>query len=183
VASTSSPLQLKVTLRDVRPPIWRRLLVPGDTTLAKLHVILQMAMGWEDYHLHCFRIGKLRYGPADYEDVTADEIDESTVTLAEAFGEARKGIYDYDFGDSWEHEIVLEKTTLTEPQNFAVCLTGKRACPPEDCGGVWGYANLLEAIADPSHEEHEEYLEWAGEDFDPEEFELDVVNVHLKGLG
>ena len=172
-----------MTLRDVSPPIWRRLVVPGDTTLAKLHVILQVAMGWEDYHLHGFRIGKKRYGPADYEDVMADEIDESTVTLAEAFGEERKGIYDYDFGDSWEHEIVLEKTTSTEPQAVAVCLAGKRACPPEDSGGGWGYANLLEALADPTHEEHEEYLEWAGEDFDPEDFSLAVVNVHLRGLG
>jgi hypothetical protein len=177
------PLQLKVTLRHVSPPIWRRLLVPRDTTLAKLHVILQVAMGWEDYHLHCFRIGKMRYGPADYEDVMADEIDESTVTLAEAFGRLRKGIYDYDFGDSWEHEIALEKSTSTEPQQFAVCLGGKRACPPEDCGGVWGYASLLEALGDPNHEEHEEYLEWVGEDFDPEDFALAVVNVHLKSLG
>jgi len=183
VASSSPLLQLKVTLLGVSPPIWRRLVVPGDTTLAKLHVILQVAMGWEDYHLHCFRIGKLRYGPADYEDVMADEIDERTVTLAEAFGQGRKGFYDYDFGDSWEHEIVLEKTTSTEPQQTAVCLAGKRACPPEDSGGVWGYANLLEALADKDHEEHEEYLEWAGEDFDPESFELDGVNVHLKSLG
>jgi len=167
----------------VKPPIWRRLLVPGDTTLAKLHLILQVAMGWEDYHLHAFRIGKLRYGPADYEDVMADEIDEATVTIAETFAKARKGFYDYDFGDSWEHEIVLEKTTSTEPQQFALCLAGKRACPPEDSGGTWGYANLLEALGDPGHEEHEEYLEWAGEDFDPEAFELAALNVHLQQLG
>ncbi|HEY5273291.1 MAG TPA: plasmid pRiA4b ORF-3 family protein [Acidimicrobiales bacterium] len=183
MASDSPPIQLKVTLRDVHPLIWRRLLVPGETTLAKLHLVLQVAMGWEDYHLHGFRIGEKRYGPADYEDVMPDEIDESTVTLAEAFGESRKFFYDYDFGDSWEHEIVLEKTTSTEPQRFARCLAGKRACPPEDSGGVWGYASLLEALADESHEEHEEYLEWAGEDFDPEAFSLAVVNVHLKGLG
>ena len=182
MASNPPPLQLKVTLLGVHPPIWRRLLVPGDTTLAKLHLILGVAMGWEDYHLHGFRIGEQRYGPADYEDAIGDEIDESTVTVAEAFGQRRKGTYTYDFGDSWEHEIVLEKTTSTEPQQIALCLAGKRACPPEDSGGTWGYANLLEALGDPEHEEHEEYLEWAGEEFDPEAFDLAAVNAKLQQL-
>jgi hypothetical protein len=172
-----------VRLLDVKPPIRRRLLVPGDATLAKLHVILQVAMGWEDYHLHAFRIGKVRYGLADDEDdFGPPEIDETTITIAEAFAKERKGFYDYDFGDSWEHEIVVEETTSSAPLVFAVCLDGKRACPPEDSGGTWGYANLLEALGDPEHEEHEEYLEWAGEDFDPEAFDLAAVNASLQQL-
>jgi hypothetical protein len=176
-------VQLKVTLLGVRPPIWRRIVVPGDAMLAKLHTILQVTMGWEDYHLHCFRIGEARYGLADPEDFDLGEIDEATVTVAEAFSASPKGAYDYDFGDSWEHELVVEKTTSPEPLKFAVCLDGKRSCPPEDCGGTWGYGELLEALGDPSHEEHDDYVEWAGEDFDPESFDLAGVNASLQRLG
>ncbi|MGO9332931.1 MAG: plasmid pRiA4b ORF-3 family protein [Acidimicrobiales bacterium] len=177
-------LQIKVTLDGSRPPIWRRLVVSGSATLDELHRVLQVAMGWEDYHLHCFRIGGVRYGPADYEDFDMDEVDEKTVTIAEAFADERRGVYDYDFGDSWEHRLLVEKTDVPVAwKGVALCTGGKRACPPEDCGGVWGYYNLLEALGDPSHEEHEEYLEWVGEDFDSEDFSKDAVNAVLERLG
>jgi hypothetical protein len=174
---------MKVTLAGIRPPIWRRLVVSGETTLAQLHVVLQVAMGWQDCHLHCFRIDGVRYGPADDGGFDLDDADESTVTVAEAFATGRRGVYEYDFGDSWEHELLIEKTDVPVVfSGVATCTAGKRACPPEDCGGIWGYANLLDALADPAHEEHEELLEWAGEDFDPEAFEPKAVNAHLERL-
>ena len=175
--------QIKVTLSGIRPPIWRRLAVSDEATLAQLHDVLQVAMGWEDCHLHCFRIDGVRYGPDDERGFDLDETDESTVTVAQAFATARRGVYEYDFGDSWEHELLVEKTEVPAVlSGVALCSTGKRACPPEDCGGVWGYANLLSGLADPTHEEHDELLEWAGEDFDPEAFEPEVVNAYLKQL-
>lgn len=180
MAGVLTTLQIKVTLDGIRPPIWRRIVVLGSVTLGEFHRVLQVAMGWEDYHLHCFRIGGVRYGPADDEDLDLDEIDEKTVTVAEAFSAERRGMYDYDFGDSWEHRLLIEKTDVPVAVGIATCIAGKRACPPEDCGGVWGYYNLIEALGDPAHEEHDEYLEWAGEDFDPEDFSKDAVNAVLE---
>jgi Plasmid pRiA4b ORF-3-like protein len=138
-------------------------------------------MGWEDAHLHAFRIGGTRYGPAD--DDFAEEVDETTVSVAGTLGVSGRGEYDYDFGDSWEHDLVVEKPK--EPLvlgAIATCSAGRRACPPEDCGGVWGYANLLEVLADPRHEDHEDRLEWLGGEFDPEAFELSAVNARLERL-
>lgn len=171
---------MKVTLEGIRPPIWRRVVVGGDATLAQLHDVLQVAMGWEDSHLHSFWIGGVRYGTADMD---LDELDESKLSVAEAFATSRRGVYEYDFGDSWEHQLLIEKSDVAVAlDGIATCIAGKRACPPEDCGGIWGYANLLEALADPAHEEHEELLEWVGEDFDPEDFEIAAVNARLGRL-
>jgi Plasmid pRiA4b ORF-3-like protein len=176
-------LQIKVTLEGIRPPIWRRLVVNGDATLAHLHTVLQVAMGWEDCHLHCFRIGDARYGPADHGGLDLGELDESAVRVAEAFATNVRGTYEYDFGDSWEHQLVVEKADVPiVPSAVATCTAGKRSCPPEDCGGFWGYANLLEAIADPAHEEHDELLEWLGEGFDPERFDKEAVNAVLERI-
>jgi hypothetical protein len=154
--------------------------VPGTVHLGKLDLMVQAAMGWTNSHLHCFRIGKLSYGPVD--DLADDVIDrdEKTLAVSEAFEAERRLVYEYDFGDSWEHRLLVEKADV--PFTFAgiaTCTAGKRACPPEDCGGSWGYANLLEALSDPDHEEHEESLEWLGEEFDPEEFEPKAVNALL----
>lgn len=174
-------VQIKVTLRGLRPPIWRRLVVAGDATLAQLHVVLQIAMGWEDEHLHCFRIGGLRYGPAD--DAFSDELDEETASITDTLGAVGRGEYDYDFGDSWEHELVVEKPKQPlVSSGIASCLGGRRACPPEDCGGVWGYANLLHVLADPAHEDHEDRLEWLGGSFDPGAFDQKAVNAALEGF-
>jgi len=176
--------QLKVTLRYTRPPIWRRLLVPAGLTLADFHDVLQEAMGWDNSHLHEFRIGKKRFGKSDPSDrlMGLDPIgNERTTHLFIALGKVgAKAIYTYDFGDSWEHTIVVEKVLPPEPGvAYPVCLGGKLHGPPEDCGGIPGYYNLLEAIRDPNHPEHEELLDWVGAEFDPEEFSVDDVNRRL----
>ena len=179
-----SVYQLKITLKGTRPPIWRRVQVTSDTTLGKLHQIIQETMGWSDYHLHSFLIKGEEYGqPMPEEDV--DVQNEQSVKLSQVvIREKFKFIYTYDFGDSWDHEIVVEKVLPLDPQmSYPLCLTGKRACPPEDCGGVWRYTSFLEAIQDPSHSEHESMLEWVGGEFDPDAFDLDGVNQLLKQIG
>lgn len=146
--------QIKVTLRGSKPPIWRRIQVPGDISLGKLHRILQIVMGWTDSHLHQFIVGRTYYGQPDPNYGSDLEMrNESRVKLQQiAPGEKFKFIYEYDFGDSWEHELLIEK--ILPPETgvyYPRCLTGKRACPPEDCGGVWGYADFLDAIRDPNY--------------------------------
>lgn len=174
--------QLKVTLAGVRPPVWRRLLVSGETTLAELHWIIQAAMGWTDSHLHMFEAEDGQYSNPGWglEDVK----DEGKARLWKVAPQPKSRLYyEYDFGDSWEHQLLVEKVTVPEPgASYPRCVAGKRACPPEDCGGVWGYANFLEAVRDPEHPEHEETLEWAGGEFDPEAFDLEEVNRELKRL-
>ncbi len=175
--------QLKVTLKDSKPPIWRRLLVPSDVTLARLHQIIQAAMGWWDYHLHQFIVYGAYYGVPDSEYEGWLEMHDERRFRLNQLTPGEKFVYEYDFGDSWEHVIQIEKTLPPEPeQSYPLCTKGKRACPPEDVGGVWGYFGFLEAIQDPQHEEHESYLEWVGGDFDPEHFDLDEINAALKKL-
>ena len=171
--------QLKVMLRDIRPPIWRRIQVTSDVTLRDLHSILQTMMGWTDSHIHEFDVFGDPYGdPAVMEE---EVLDEQSVTLDRLItGEKEKFHYIYDLGDSWEHEIVVEKILpLEKGTPYPVCLTGKRACPPEDCGGALGYAELLEILKDPSHPEHEETIEWLPGDFDSEKFDIESVNRRL----
>lgn len=175
--------QMKVLLRYIKPPIWRRLLVRSDSTLAELHEVIQVAMGWENYHLHQFIVGDTCYGEPSLLD-ELDMKDESRVRLDEIItGEGFNLGYEYDFGDSWEHAILVEKVRPFDlDQAYPVCLKGARACPPEDVGGVWGYEAFRAAIQDPAHPEHEMYLEWVGEEFDPEAFDVDEVNDALQGL-
>jgi hypothetical protein len=178
--------QLKITLLGIKPPIWRRFQVPSDMNLAKLHQVIQEVMGWEESHMHQFKVGKTYYGmtyPNDFDDMPETR-DERKARLNELVTRPKaKFIYEYDFGDSWEHEVVLEKVLPPEPgAKYPVCLEGKRACPPEDCGGVWGYANLLEVMQDEGHPEHEEMLEWLGEEFDPEKFDVEAVNKALRRI-
>lgn len=165
--------QLKVVLKGVKPPVWRRLLVPGDTRLSRFHRILQTAMGWQDSHLHAYSVRQSNHIP-----------NEARVTLAQLLlFEKSRLRYEYDFGDSWEHDVVVEK--FLEPEKgvrYPRCTAGKGACPPEDVGGVWGYAEFLEALEDPDHESHEEFLEWVGDAFDPKAFDLDEVNIGLRKL-
>jgi hypothetical protein len=175
--------QFKVVLKDSNPPIWRRIQVP-DCTLGELHQILQAVMGWEYYHLHQFIIRGDCYGTLDPEDMFWDEEmhNEEGTSISQVVKGGRKVrfTYEYDFGDSWQHEIVLEKTLEPEPQvKYPRCLEGERACPPEDVGGIWGYAEFLEAISDPSHVEHDEMMERVGGEFDPEKFSVDEVNRKL----
>ena len=173
--------QIKVTLKGIRPPIWRRIQVPCDITLAELHGVLQAVMGWWGYHLHQFTVGQTCYGVPDPDYDFMDVRDESEVRLNQIVGEGGRFVYEYDFGDGWEHVLQVEKVLPPDAgQQRPVCIKGKRACPPEDVGGIWGYANFLEAIQDPGHPEHEEYLEWVGGEFDPEAFDLDEANEELE---
>lgn len=171
--------QLKVTLKNSKPPIWRRIQVAGDTSLDKLHLILQTVMGWENDHLHQFKIGPDYYSA---EDADLDCEDETQFDLSEVVsGVKQKFLYEYDFGDSWEHEIVVEKILQPEAGvHYPVCLAGKRAGPPEDSGGVWGYESLLEIVNNPEHPDYDERVEWLGEDFDPEAFDLEAINRKLR---
>ena len=173
--------QLKITLRDVKPPVWRRIQVPASITLAKLHLVVQAAMGWENYHLYSFSAGGTKYGEPDPELQLRSA--RSARLNAVAPGPRAKLQYTYDFGDSWEHDIVVEKALASEPGvHYPMCVAAKRACPPEDCGGAWGYEELLDILGDPEHEEYEERLEWAGGTFDPEAFDLDAANAALRRL-
>jgi hypothetical protein len=174
--------QLKVTLRDIDPPIWRRIQVWEDTTLAQLHRILQIAVGWENYHLHEFLIGCRVYGVPDPDD-ERPIIDERRQRLCAVVPQVGTSFeYVYDFGDNWRHELLLEAVVLPEPeQQYPRCLAGERSGPPEDVGGPWGYASYLEALADSNHEEHESMLEWRGP-FDPELFSLAALNRRLKRI-
>lgn len=169
--------QLKITLRESKPPIWRRVLAPDNLTLLELHHVIQVAMGWFDAHLHEFRINDVDYGQPNY-DYGAHVADENAFRLSDVITPGTKRFhYTYDFGDTWGHTIAVEKVLPYEAGGvYPICLDGKRACPPEDIGGIWGYANFLETISDPSDPEHEGMLEWIGGEFDPEAFDIDEVN-------
>jgi hypothetical protein len=175
----STIYQLKITLLGVKPLIWRRVAVPGAWALSKLHRVIQVAFGWHDSHLHEFEVADYNYGIPHPDDEVSVK-DERKVALATLFPSAKDTFtYTYDFGDDWEHVILIESIT-TGALSSATCLAGKRAGPPEDVGGVWGYASFLEAIADRKHSEHAEMLDWAGGQFDPEAFDLDAINKRLK---
>ena len=176
--------QFKITLKGVKPPIWRRIQVAEIYTFWDLHVAIQDVMGWLDYHLHGFEMVnpstglKVNIGSPD-EDFDREVLPVWKQKIADYFSmENRSADYVYDFGDSWEHQIQLEKILPREKNiNYPICIKGKRACPPEDCGGIWGYEDFLEIITDPNHEEYKEMLEWVGGEFDPEHF--DVKEVHF----
>jgi hypothetical protein len=173
--------QLKITLKDCKPPIWRRVEVADNITLAQLHAIIQVAMGWTDSHLHMFSLGRTSYGVPD-PNYDEDVLDEQRYKLKQLLSEPKQKLsYEYDFGDSWTHEVLLEQVLPPEPgATYPRCTAGKRACPPEDCGGAWRYADFVQIIADPEHPEHEELLEWVGGEFDPEQFDLAEANAALR---
>jgi hypothetical protein len=179
--------QIKVTLKGSKPPIWRRIQVPGDIRLDKLHRVLQVVMGWDDYHLHQFIVGGEYYGEPhpDYEMWGPEMRDETRVSLRQiAPQEKSRFVYEYDFGDGWEHVLLVEKILPPEPGvDYPRCIKGKGACPPEDVGGIWGYYDFLETIANPDDPEHDDLLDWIGGEFDPEHFDLDEVNAGLKSEG
>lgn len=178
--------QFKITLKDIVPPIWRRIQV-RDCTLDKLHERIQTAMGWTNSHLHQFKIGGVLYGDPQlllegFED-DLDIVNSLETRLREIVPEEGKRFqfeYEYDFGDGWEHEVLFEGCLRAEKgARYPLCLEGERACPPEDVGGTRGYQEYLDAMADPEHEEHAEYLEWRGP-FDPEGFDAEAATKMMR---
>ncbi len=186
-AGSGTPLsQLKITLCYSKPPIWRRVVVRADMKLHHLHRVIQVAMGWTESHMHQFRLGRVYYGMTELEPggLGGDTLNEKKFTVADlAPAPKKKFIYEYDFGDSWEHEVLVEKVLPPDPAfKHPVCLAGANAGPPEDCGGIGGYYDLLEALADPKHEQHEEMKEWIGDEWDASRFNLAAINAGLKRL-
>lgn len=171
---------LKIQLLDIRPSIWRRFVVPASITLDRLHDVIQIVMGWTDSHLHEFTIGNKRY--TEDPQSKEDGLECGRYRLSDLIKQrGRTFRYLYDFGDRWEHELVLEENRYFDPgqRTELVCIDGQQACPPEDVGGTPGYFTFLNALKDPAHEEHESYMEWCGGDFDFERFELELVNWEL----
>ncbi|MBN1316452.1 MAG: plasmid pRiA4b ORF-3 family protein [Anaerolineales bacterium] len=174
--------QIKITLDGIRPPIWRRIQVPGNFTLSKLHDVIQIIMGWYDCHLHHFIISDRYYGNPEYDEYgDLETIPEGEFKLNKVIpGEGFRFKYVYDFGDDWEHTMVVEKITYSDKrENHPMCISGKRACPPEDVGGRWGYQEFIDALNDPEHDEHDEYLVWVGGEYDPGKFDQEEVNTRL----
>jgi hypothetical protein len=180
VKKTEAIYQLKITLRDSRPPIWRRVLVK-DCTLAELHEVIQVAMSWEFSHLYSCEVDGIDYGDLDITGGELDMKDDRRAKLSRLIrGEKFKFRYTYDFGDNWEHEILVEKILPAEPDaTYPVCVDGKRAGPPEDVGGVWGYSEFIEATRNPAHPQHDEFED----EFDPEAFDIENVNRRLGRRG
>jgi hypothetical protein len=184
MAKRSAVYQLKITLQGIRPPIWRRILVPSNTKLSELHKWIEGVMGWYGGHLHKFEAGGICYGkPSPYDEF--DDEDEGRYRLSDiAPSSGSRFYYEYDFGDGWRHLVIVEKVQPPDPNvEYPICTGGRRRCPPEDCGGVWGYAEMLRALAIPEgerSEEQEEALEWVGEDFDPEEFDAEAATSRMR---
>ena len=183
IRSTGAPLyRLKVTLRGSRPPIWHRFLVPSDITLKRLHDALQAVMGWTNSHLHQFEVRGVLYGTSDRE-YGLQRVSENRTTLHCVLRRPRDRMtYEYDFGDSWLHDLVLEAILPPEPGAlYPVVEAGRRACPPEDVGGIHGYYGFLEALRDPRHPDHRDMLSWVGGAFDPEDFNVQQANLAIHG--
>jgi hypothetical protein len=181
----SRVIRLKITLDRVKPPVWRRIEVLSDATLEELHLTMQAAMGWGNCHLYAFRTPRGDWSSIDPHFGVPDALSAETTTVAQLRrqGGARKFEYVYDFGDDWEHTVQVEAVLDGEPEaRYPRLLKARGACPPEDVGGVWGYAEFLQAIADPRHEQHEEMLEWHGPGFDPGKVDEAAIRRRLEGL-
>jgi len=177
--------QLKITLLEIEPPIWRRVQVPGTLPLSGLHDAFQIVMGWTDSHLHKFEKGGKYWGHPEDQEVEDDRksIDERRVPVGKVLqAEGDSMVYVYDFGDDWRHEVILEKIVPSESPSKPVCLAGERRCPPEDVGGPHGYQQFLEAIFEPGHEDFSHFRGWAGGTFHAEEFDMKAVNKALERM-
>jgi hypothetical protein len=178
-----STVLLRIELLNMEPLIWRRVRVPAKWTLRRLHGVLQKVFGWEDRHLHEFQLGDLRIGMPELDESEAGLQDDREWTLAEVLRTgAQEFLYVYDFGDEWEHRLIVEPAARTEAgaQLAPMCLAGENAAPPEDVGGPPGYELFLEALGNPQHEQHEEMLEWIGGIWDPRAFDINRVNRSLR---
>lgn len=181
---TKTIYQIRLELKGTEPAIWRTLLVPSDVPLSDLHKIVQTAMGWANSHLHQFAKGNRFLEPPQPEDGMWDSSGENYtgMTLDEFLQKKNDVItYDYDFGDGWEHEIKLEAILpADETIKLPKCIAGAMACPPEDCGGIWGFQEFKNIMKDPSHPEYEGYFEWYGGEFDPGAFDMEEINEMLQ---
>ncbi len=180
---TNTVYQIKVTLMGIAPLIWRRIQTQ-DCTLVDLHDLLQVTMGWEFEHLYRFIIGGVEYADLDMSDADAeDACDTNLSAILPARYRRPRFHYLYDFGDQWMHQLVVEERFPAEQGlKYPICVAGQRACPPEDCGGPWGYPDFVDTISNPDHRRHEETLEWVGGEFDPETFDLESVNKRLRRM-
>jgi len=183
---TNKIYQIQIALRGFKPKIWRRILIPSDLLLSDFHKIIQTTMGWTNSHLHQFIKNRTFYSVKYPDDDTwdIDNVDykkEKTRISDLLRTEKDKIIYEYDFGDGWEHDIILEKILPVDNDiKYPICVAGKMNCPPEDCGGVWGYFQMLEVLKQPAHEEYENIIEWLGGEFDPQYFDKDEINELLR---
>ena len=179
-AQDTQAWQLYVELEDVRPKVWRRLLVPLTIELPRLHVMLLWGTGWDGGHVHEFVFGHDHYGDKEPGLDFPDVANEEGVTLSQALGSRKTFQYIYDYGDNWWHKVKVEKiVTLDSLVEYAQCIGGENACPPEDVGGAPGYEEFLEALADPNHPEHAELKRWIGRPFDARAFDIDAINTRL----
>jgi hypothetical protein len=188
--TAKSTFQLRISIQETDPEVWRRVLVPGTIPLDKLHDVIQDVFGWWDYHLHAFNIGVSRFGLPDvdgFEDEEQD-IDEHGVKLHSLVGEGDQFTYEYDFGDFWVHDVKVESVEYVVDSvesealtlRRAVCIDGANARPPEDCGGTGGFEEFKTVMANPRHEEHESMAVWSGGPFDSERFSLAEANAMLQ---
>ena len=175
--------ELEIVLAEVEPLVRRRVQVPGEIDLAVLHEVVQSAMGWTNSHLHEFEIAGRRYGIPDPDWVADQLVDETKGKLFRLVNRGDRFGYLYDFGDNWTHHLCVDKVIAAEPGvRYPRCIAGQGACPPEDVGGPWGYEEFQAALSDPSHPEHDERLEWAGDSFDPHHFDLEEADRALEWL-
>jgi hypothetical protein len=183
---TNKIYQIQIALRGFKPKIWRRILIPSDLLLSDFHKIIQTTMGWTNLHLHQFIKNRTFYMVKDSDDDmwNTNDVDyeNEKTRVSDLLKKGKdKIIYEYDFGDGWEHDIILEKILPVDNNIiYPVCVAGKMNCPPEDCGGVWGYSRMLEILKQPAHEEYENLIEWLGGEFDPEYFDKDEINELLR---
>jgi hypothetical protein len=181
---TARPIyQMKVTLIDSQPPIWRRLQVESGVTIDRLHDTLQIVMGWSNSHMHGFRVRQRAQPGSRPRWLPVESADEKTMRLSDLLRRPRDWcVYDYDFGDGWAHQLLLEQIVARVPSaRYPMVLAGRGACPPEDVGGLSGYYHFLEVIKDPKHPEHDDMWEWAGGKFDPSAFNVHDVNRAFHG--
>ncbi len=171
---------IKIKINSITPQITREIVIDSSVLLSDFHKIIQTVMGWTNSHLHQFRVGNLIYSQPDEESLM-ECIDYTDVELQTVLNSDNKEIiYDYDFGDDWEHIITLKKTLEELPKQIPICISGKRNCPPEDCGGPYGYMTLLRILKNPKHKEYKEMKQWIGKKFDSEYFDIEIINKLLK---
>ena len=169
--------QIKISLLNSKPLIWRRVLVPSSLSLKKFHQVIQIVMGWKNSHLYQFLVEDVIYSEYEIEFEDEPEVKPPTIKLSKVFSASKHFIYEYDFGDGWSHKVTLEKILPHEDSfTYPICIGGENACPPEDCGGLNGFYSMLEELKNPYHGEHQSTKTWLGGFFDPLSFDPNRIN-------